>query len=805
MIKNKHIAILVTLMFALTMFSPAAYALNFSDISGHWAEDQIKSMTDEGIINGYPQGTFQPDGKITRAEFASLLVTAFGLTKGEGKSFTDTVDHWAKDAIAAANAAGIVNGYSDTIFGPDDPITREQMAVMIVKAARLTDAAHAKTFADSSSISDWAKEAVDIATSNQLISGYPDNTFQPQGNATRAEATAVLSGVLKKSTTPAKPAEKVEEEQEDTVTEKPVVSTNRGGGSSSSSSSSKTKISAVSITGEGGATEITTDGGTLQMVAEVEPDNASNKNVTWSVDDEDLARISSSGLLTAEADGKVEVTATAKDGSGKSGSITITISNQIPVFVSHIRNFPNNKEKLGIKGTSVTSNNPDIATAEIIGTLNQEIKITSVGIGTAMLTVKSSSVTATIEVFVGADGRISIGTITKGEPVVTKVSISENPTKISYTIGEKLDLSGLRITLSKNDGSGDFVDFDEFTSRGMTSNPSHDDLLSTAGTVTITVTHAETGLTETFDVTVSDTTVADAEKLTIESVKPGSGAGTTIINIFERIPSGYKRVYKIGPSEVTGLKVTDKVTDGKDYHEFNITINANQYITIYEINGETKEVAKYVSRQIVDSEIMESVIIPVDNIKLPISRIYLAVGEKFYLTVTFTPYTPTNKNVTWSSENPSIATVNENGTVTAVGIGKTIITVTSEDGGHKATSNVTVGTKITEAHFTGFTLPVKDAVVNFNFDSLSEDVNYRADDVFWSYIKEGEQNSTSLEEGDTFQAGTEYELSISIRPKEGYILAHHEDFTATINGKDADKLLYYDGSMIIYTEYTVEP
>ncbi|MGI6752237.1 MAG: Ig-like domain-containing protein, partial [Anaerovoracaceae bacterium] len=79
--------------------------------------------------------------------------------------------------------------------------------------------------------------------------------------------------------------------------------------------------------GDGG-TEITTDGGTLQMIATVEPDNASNKNVTWSVDDSSIATINSEGLLTAKTNGTVKVTATAKDGSGKSGFAEITITNQ---------------------------------------------------------------------------------------------------------------------------------------------------------------------------------------------------------------------------------------------------------------------------------------------------------------------------------------------------------------------------------------------------------------------------------------------------------------------------------------------
>ncbi len=173
-----------------------ALADNFSDIKGHWAESQINEMINEGIVKGYPDGSFKPDGDISRAEFVSLIVKAFKLTKAKGKDFDDISNHWAKDAILTANAHGIVNGYSDTKFGPDNPITREQMAVMIVKVAHLTDNSKGKTFVDSHDISEWAKKAVAIASSNQLITGYPDNTFKPSGNTSRAEATAVLSKSL---------------------------------------------------------------------------------------------------------------------------------------------------------------------------------------------------------------------------------------------------------------------------------------------------------------------------------------------------------------------------------------------------------------------------------------------------------------------------------------------------------------------------------------------------------------------------------------------------------------------------------
>jgi hypothetical protein len=168
-----------------------------ADIAGHWAEANIKKLVTAEAIAGYPDKTFKPDNTITRAEFAVTLVKALKLETKTGKVFTDTANHWAKDYIATANAYGIINGYSDTAFGPDDVITREQMAVMIVKAAKLTVANDSKTFTDNDKISSWSQDAVNIAVGNGIMSGYPDGSFKPQGSTTRAEAMTVMSKIIK--------------------------------------------------------------------------------------------------------------------------------------------------------------------------------------------------------------------------------------------------------------------------------------------------------------------------------------------------------------------------------------------------------------------------------------------------------------------------------------------------------------------------------------------------------------------------------------------------------------------------------
>lgn len=171
--------------------------VELKDISGHWAEAIIMELVNSGVVSGYPDATFQPDKNITRAEFTTMLVKAFNLEAKTGKDFADITNHWAKDAIVTAASHGIVNGYDANSFGPDNNITREQMAVMIVKAAQLNkNDGESKQFIDNDKICSWAAEAIAIASQHNIITGYPDNSFKPQGEATRAEAATVIIKIL---------------------------------------------------------------------------------------------------------------------------------------------------------------------------------------------------------------------------------------------------------------------------------------------------------------------------------------------------------------------------------------------------------------------------------------------------------------------------------------------------------------------------------------------------------------------------------------------------------------------------------
>lgn len=175
-------------------------AVHLSDISGHWAEESIHRLVAMGAISGYPDGTFQPNQPVTRSEFVTILVRAFQLKLEDGLTasppFEDVQAHWAIEAISAAYAHDIIQGYSNTSFGPEDRMTREQMAVMIGKLLGLEATTFNSIFVDQGAISDWANPRVMAVVQRGIMNGYSNQAFRPEAYATRAEVAAVILRAL---------------------------------------------------------------------------------------------------------------------------------------------------------------------------------------------------------------------------------------------------------------------------------------------------------------------------------------------------------------------------------------------------------------------------------------------------------------------------------------------------------------------------------------------------------------------------------------------------------------------------------
>jgi hypothetical protein len=199
--KNKSIKKLVSaLLIVCMMFTSFSVALGAaatatSDITGHWAESQISSWIDKGLIKGYEDGSFKPDNTITRAEFMTLVNRSFGFTEEASVTFSDVLStNWAYAEVAKAVKAGYITGYEDGTIGAAKPISRQEVAVIVDRLLNLSaNAGDDTTFKDAGAIADWAKNAVNAAVAAKILSGYAaDNSFKPKNSITRAEAVIVL-------------------------------------------------------------------------------------------------------------------------------------------------------------------------------------------------------------------------------------------------------------------------------------------------------------------------------------------------------------------------------------------------------------------------------------------------------------------------------------------------------------------------------------------------------------------------------------------------------------------------------------
>lgn len=178
------------------------YKKQFNDLSGkHWAYNVIRQLVAKQIVSGVTDTTFAPEKKITRAEFAALIVNALRLKSMKPAAFSDVpADAWYADEVSAAFEHGILQGVSANRFAPNQQITREQMAIMIVNAFKLSKKDEASsqnlTFKDADRISQWALEAVRTASRLGLLNGRDKDTFAPKDQATRAEAAQMIHNLL---------------------------------------------------------------------------------------------------------------------------------------------------------------------------------------------------------------------------------------------------------------------------------------------------------------------------------------------------------------------------------------------------------------------------------------------------------------------------------------------------------------------------------------------------------------------------------------------------------------------------------
>ncbi|KDR94669.1 S-layer homology domain-containing protein [Peptoclostridium litorale DSM 5388] len=173
--------------------------LHFADVQDHWSHQYVDSLGCKGVLSGYSGGSFNPDGLVTRAEFARMMVMATDCRQAEGADFSDIGSHWAKECIETAHANGFIKGYDDGTFRPDKTISRAEMALMAARAVKAKENyVDVPEFKDGDLIPAWADTGVEKSVGTGLMEGDTKGLFNPQGYTTRGEAAAVIYRIFYK-------------------------------------------------------------------------------------------------------------------------------------------------------------------------------------------------------------------------------------------------------------------------------------------------------------------------------------------------------------------------------------------------------------------------------------------------------------------------------------------------------------------------------------------------------------------------------------------------------------------------------
>ncbi len=785
--KKRGITIAAAVTLSMAMSTAAFAAPN--DINGHWAQSTITKWTDNGYITGYPDGTFKPDNSITRAEFVVLVNKAMGYSKKGTAYFSDvSSSFWGYDEIMKGIAAGYVKGDSDGSFRPNDPVRRQEAAVMIAQILGLgTDSTGAERYTDYSSMPAWATGYIGAVSKAGLMAGYPDGGFKADRVMTRAETVVALNNVLNYDTngtdntnnnTNNNTSTKKEDYTLEKTSLKDMVIT---GDLIISSNLSSKSISLEDVTVEGSL--IVKGGGTI------------------TADDCDINELVMNKTgATFKAEGKTKVKKTTFEKVGKivgDGFTDVVVDNELSGTISidaEIINFELDAEtniKL-LSGTEIetftATKNADRATVSFSSAevdnmyIYDKIKITGKG-DIDTMTVYVSGVTSsikpdTVKTKNGADkptysnssssssssSKYDDLTVTKDDKtikngkyddvIIKADDVTLNGTTIygNLTIHEDVKNSSVtlkNVTVKGNvyiyGGGQNSIDFEDCVIEGNIyarknygntpvgldfDSDSASDFKGTlyiekngavikgSGTIKNVRVNTDEEVEIEKNITVTNLTVETKNtKLTVNGT-----VGTLTANKATTV-SGSGTINKIAGSASTtiGPNITVKVTSvtlNKTALTLQVDGEETLTATVAPDNATDKTVTWTTSNgsvATVDNGAVTAVsagtatitatadgksatctvtvnpkTVSVTGVTLDNTTATISVGAATQLTATLAPTDATNKNITWKTSDASVATVDENGTVTGVKAGTATITVTTEDGGKTATCAVTV-------------------------------------------------------------------------------------------------------------------
>lgn len=696
--KKKH-AITITAVLAASMaMSVTAFGAP-TDIQGHWAQNTINKWVDKGDISGYPDGTFRPNNMITRAEFVVLVNNAMGYTKSGYAYFSDVPSHyWGKNAIQTGVAAGYISGDGNGIFRPNDPVTRQEAAAMISRILDLKqNESRAYRYTDSYAISNWAKGVVGAVSEAGIMAGYPDGSFGPNRVLTRAEAVLALD-----KTVNYKPGDK-EEDKEETqkedmlLTQSKLEDTTITGDLTISDRLGTKTITLEDVTVKG---KLIVDGGSEVILKDCD--------IKEMVMDQKDTTVKASGKTT------VEKTTFKKIGKLTGGDYTDVIvdkelSGSITIDAK-VRNLTLDAEtdlKLGsdarIKNMEITKN-ADKATIDFSKGKVEDMTVKD------KVTIKGSGDIDTMTVYVSG-----VTSSIRPDTVKTK----DNASKPDYTDDDDDWWTPSRrksITVTDDRTGGTYrnvtvaangVDLKDMTVLGhlyidekvgngtatlTNMNISGDVYVKGGGDNSVVFENCSISGNIYVQKTSSEQVALKFDENTANKLKGSvivEGNGALLKNKDAGSTATLKKVVVKTEKPVTvDANVTDmQVTTANTALTVNGTVDTLQADANVTVSGNGD-----IKKQTGSGQISVSVA----GVSLDKTEIVLVEGSSEKLTATVEPTNATNKNVTWSSDHEAIATVDQNGTVTARRGGQATITVTTADGSKTATCTVRVRIQIGE-------------------------------------------------------------------------------------------------------------
>jgi uncharacterized protein YjdB len=285
---NKSLTVFLCILMVFTAVTPVFGAVSSKDYESSWAKETIQSALSSGVASGYPDGSFRPDNPVTRAEFISLVNNVFMFTNSASPNYTDVSStDWYAPAIGKAFAAGYISGYPDGNMKPDAHITRQEVASIISRLKSLTATSDAPDFTDGSSIPAWSKQAIIAVDEAKIMVGYPNGSFMPIAQTTRAEALVAITRAFNYN-----------------VIREPIA------------------VTSIDVTQD--TMTLIAGGLTGTIALEITPNNATNQNVTWTSSDTSVATVEN-GIVTPIAEGTTQVKVVSEEDETKTTTVTVTV------------------------------------------------------------------------------------------------------------------------------------------------------------------------------------------------------------------------------------------------------------------------------------------------------------------------------------------------------------------------------------------------------------------------------------------------------------------------------------------------